>query len=108
MKKEMLLELIGLAIEKNGTESGGDLPFEIGTSYFIRTVTYHMIGTIEEIKGSFLVLSDASWVADSGKFSKAIGDGVLSEVEYVGAMIVNLNSIADAFPWTHKNPTVTK
>ena len=43
MKKEMLLELIGLAIEKNGTEGGGDLPFKIGKSYFIRTITYHMI-----------------------------------------------------------------
>jgi hypothetical protein len=106
MKKETLLELIGLAVGENGKMD--DSPFEIGKSYFIRTVTYHVIGTVESIKGPFLVLSEASWIADSGRFSKAISEGELSEVEYVGEMIVNTSAIADATRWNHKNPKVTK
>ena len=106
MKKETLLELIGLAVDGNGSVS--ELPFEIGKSYFIRTVTYHVIGTVEKISGPFLVLSEASWIADSGRFSKSISEGELSEVEYVGEMIVNISAIADACRWNHKNPKATK
>lgn len=106
MKKETLVELIGMAV--NGGEECSGLPFEIGSSYFIRTVTYHVVGEVKEIKGPFLVLSEASWVADSGRFSKAISEGELSEVEYVGKMIVNTTSISDACEWKHNLPKVTK
>ncbi len=107
MKKELALELLKEVIGQTG-EMSNDLPFEIGNSYFIRTVTYHVVGKVEAIKGAFLELSEASWVADSGRFSKAIGEGELSEVEYVGDMIVNTSSIADACVWRHKLPKVTK
>lgn len=85
-----------------------ELPFEIGKAYFIRTVTYHVLGQVKQISGDFLVLEKASWVADSGRFSLAIGKGELSEVEYIDAAIINTNAIADACPWVHKLPTETK
>lgn len=107
MKKELALELLKEVLGQTG-EMSSELPFEVGKSYFIRTVTYHVVGKVEEIKGQFLGLSEASWVADSGRFSKAIGEGELSEVEYVGDMIVNTSSIADACLWKHKLPKVTK
>lgn len=83
-------------------------PFEIGKSYFIRTVTYHLIGKVKEIKGAFLVLEDASWIADSGRFHKAISEGVLDEVEPVEDAIVNMESITDAFEWKHELPRKAK
>ena len=107
MKTGLIEKLLEKALESEG-ETSSDLPFDIGKSYFIRTVTYHVVGIVEELKGQFLVLSEASWVADSGRFSKAIVEGELSEVEYVGDMIVNTSSIADACVWRHKLPKVTK
>jgi len=79
-------------------------PFAIGKSYFIRTVTYHMVGCVEQKVGDILILKNASWVADSGRFSHAIKKGKLKEVEPVGVAFLNLNSMVDAFPWEHDLP----
>ena len=79
-------------------------PFEIGKAYFLRTVTYHLIGQLKEIKGDFLVLENASWIADSGRFTQAIQEGKLDEVELVGDAFVNITTVTDAFPWTHPLP----
>lgn len=73
----------------------------VGEKLFIRTVTYHLIGKVEKIVGNFFALSEASWVADSGRFMNAIKEGKLDEVEPVGKAFVNINSIVDAFPWKH-------
>ena len=80
----------------------------IGQKLFIRTVTYHCVGKVENISGNLMELSTASWIADSGRFSNAIKDGTLDEVEPVGQMWVNLQSIVDIFPWKHKLPTKQK
>ena len=79
-------------------------PFEIGKAYFLRTVTYHLVGTVKEIKGQFLVLENASWIADSGRFMQAIQEGKLAEVEPVGDAFVNITTVTDAFPWVHPLP----
>ena len=39
--------------------------FTKNKSYFIRTVTYHLVGKVAKIDGNFMMLKDASWVADS-------------------------------------------
>lgn len=83
-------------------------PFEAGEAYFIRTVTYHLVGRVRHVLRDFLVLEDAAWVADSGRFMQAIKDGALNEVEPVGVAFVNLGSITDAFPWRHTLPTGQK
>ncbi len=86
-----------------------DCPFKIGEAYFIRTVTYFATGRIKAIVGNFLVLDDAAWIADTGRFREAIMKGILSEVEPVEVdMFVNLNSITDAFSWKHKLPREQK
>jgi hypothetical protein len=84
------------------------LPFEVGNCYFIRTVTYHLVGRVKAIHGCFIELCDASWVADSGRFSNAIKEGTLDEVEPVGICFVNSESITDVFPWVHKLPIKQK
>lgn len=84
------------------------LPFEVGKSYFIRTVTYHLTGRVKSIIGGFLVLESAAWIADSGRFSTALRTGELSEVEPVGEAIVNTSAVTDAFAWRHTLPVVQK
>jgi len=84
------------------------IPFSVGCKYFFRTVTYHMVGRIHNVVGNFLVLSDASWVADSGRFMSAIKDGILDEVEPVGDAYINIDSVVDVFPWCHSLPDKQK
>lgn len=85
------------------------LPFEVGEKYFIRTVTYHLTGQVKAIVGNFLVLTDAAWIADSGRFMAAIESGTLDEVEPVTCEVfVNTDSICDAFAWRHDLPRVQK
>ena len=112
-KEELLQELAELealenkvsdkksAIEYKKLES----PFKIGSNYFIRTVTYFATGKVKAIVGQFLVLEDAAWIADTGRFMQAIMEGKLNEVEPVSVdMFINLNSITDAFVWVHPLP----
>lgn len=82
-----------------------DCPFLIGKSYFIRSLTYHIVGKVKKISGGFLVLEQASWIADSGRFTQAINKGTLSEVEPVNCnVMVALQNIVDAFEWKHELP----
>lgn len=76
----------------------------IGGKYFFRTVTYHLVGKVENRVGKFLVLSNASWVASSGRFMQALQKGTLDEVEPVGTAWVNLDCVTDFFPWKHALP----
>lgn len=80
----------------------------VGKKLFIRTVTYHSVGKVEKIVGQFIYLTEASWVADSGRFMNAIKDGTLDEVEPVGEMLINLHAIIDIFMWKHALPKEQK
>ena len=65
----------------------------IGEKMFFRTVTYFALGEIKKIVGRFVYLKDASWIADTGKFSSFIKDGIQenSEIEYVKEMFLNMD-----------------
>src|SRR3990167_10706325 len=67
----------------------------IGEKYYFRTVTYHLIGRVKKVIGNILELENASWIADSGRFSNAIKEGVLNEVEPVGRAYINLDTVTD-------------
>ena len=100
MKKELVI-----------TEPEYKTPFEVGKKYFFRTVTFHLLGKVAENKGKFIKLEDASWIADSGRFMQFIKEGKTdrsSEIEPVGKMFINTNSIVDAFPWKFYLPTKQK
>jgi hypothetical protein len=89
--------------------AGKEIPFKVGDAYFFRTVTYHATGRVKAVVGDFLVLDDAAWVADSGRFRDAIMKGILSEVEPVEVdMYLNINSITDAFEWKNALPDKQK
>lgn len=81
-------------------------PWVIGRAYLIRTVTQYLIGVLEDVYPQELVLSDASWVADTGRFAEALSTGSLSEVEPYpdGQVIIGRGSITDAGEWAHDKP----
>jgi hypothetical protein len=74
----------------------------VGSPWFFRTVTYHLIGKVESIIGKFAKLTDAKVVFSSGNLSDALKKGTLSESEDVGVVYVNLDTVTDFFPWKHK------
>lgn len=97
------------ALINDKNETSNEYPFEVGQSYFIRTVTYHCTGKVKKIVGHFLILEDAAWIADSGRFNQAINNGNLNEVEPVEVeMGVSIDSIVDYFIWKHKLPREVK
>jgi hypothetical protein len=55
--------------------------YEVGKNYFIRTVTHHYTGKLVEIYRRELVLIDAAWIADDGRFADAIKSESFAEVE---------------------------
>jgi hypothetical protein len=73
------------------------LPFEVGKSYFIRTVTHYYTGKLSDIVGKFLVLDDCAWIADTGRFMEAVKTGSFSEIEPMGnSVILNSDAVIDA------------
>lgn len=85
------------------------LPYKVGSQVFIRCVTHYQTGRIKEIVGDFLVLEDAAWIADTGRFSDALTSGEFNEVEPIkGLCIVNTGAIVDSFEWEGPLPRIRK
>ena len=101
-------ELIKSQLSESESMDISSLQDLVGQSFFIRTVTYHLTGKVKKIIGNMIILENAAWIADSGRFMNAIKEGKLNEVEPVGDALVNLNAITDMFPWRHKLPMEQK
>lgn len=97
--------------ERNMEQMQTDHPYEIGKNYFIRTVTHHHTGKLVKVTSQELVLVDAAWIADDGRFMNALRKGTLSEVEPFPEgkeVIVGRNAVIDATEWIHPLPRVQK
>lgn len=83
-----------------------DSHWEIGAVYFIRTVTHHLTGRLTRVAPQELVIEDAAWIADDGRFSEAVKDGKFSEVEPFpdGPVIIGRGSLIDARRVTFSAP----
>ncbi len=73
-------------------------PYEIGKPYLIRTVSMIDTGRIVEVTPLEIVLEDAAWIADTGRFSDALKSCNFNEVEPFpdGRVIINRSSVIDA------------
>ena len=84
-------------------------PMKLGQSYFIRTVTMHYTGRLKYLDAHVMVLSDAAWIADSGRFYDALKTGTLNEVEpFPSEVIVSLGGVIDVSEWLHELPRLQK
>jgi hypothetical protein len=84
-------------------------PWCLNKGYLVRTVTTYICGRLVAIYDAELVFEDAAWVADTGRFSDALKNGALSEVEPMpGPVIVARGAIADAGEWNHTLPLARK
>ena len=82
----------------------------VGKKWFFRTVTYHFIGEVVGVFGSFVQLKNASWVAESGRFMDTILKGTLNEVEPIKKVdwYVNMSTVIDFGLWRHSLPKEQK
>lgn len=85
-------------------------PFEIGKNYLVRTVTMINVGKCKGVKGDFLILSDASWIGDTGRFHECLRrPGVFNEVEpFKFDVFISMRNIIDATLWPFMLPTEPK
>lgn len=81
--------------------------YEIGKSYFIRTVTFSYTGRLIDISDHELVFDNAAWIADTGRFADAMRTGEFNEVEpYPDGMTVHISrgAVVDCSDWPHPLP----
>jgi len=91
-------------IEINGSES----VWVTGKNYLIRTVTMIQIGRLVRVTEKELILDNACWVVDTGRFNTALETGKLNEVEmFVKPVIVNRSAIVYATAWICELPKNT-
>ena len=73
-------------------------PYKIGACYLIRTVTMIDVGRLVDVTPLELVLEDAAWIADTGRFAHALRSCEFDEVEPFpdGRVIVGRGALIDA------------
>lgn len=81
----------------------------IGKGVFVRTVTCYYTGRLLAVDENFLLLSEAAWIADTGRFTNALSGGTLNEVEpYPDEVLVNRAQVVDVCEWLHDLPRAQK
>ena len=72
-------------------------PWKVGGKYLIWTVTMALTGQLVEIHDNELVLNDAAWIADTGRFHDNLKSCKFEEVEpFVNPAIIGRRSIIHA------------
>jgi len=72
--------------------------WDIGDIYLIRTVTMIDTGRLVGVTSQELILEDAAWIADTGRFADALKSAQFNEVEPFpdGKVIIGRGSVIDA------------
>lgn len=78
--------------------SADNSAWKLGANYLIRTVTMIDTGRLVAITAQELVLEEAAWISDTGRFADAIANAEFGEVEPFpdGRVIVGRGSVIDA------------
>lgn len=89
-------EFVELAEALRGKKGGN--AWKVGANYLIRTVTMMDTGRLVEVTEHELVLEDAAWIADSGRFADAVEKAEFGEVEPfpAGRVIIGRGAVVDA------------
>ena len=108
ISNETLLQLLQAAISP-ATKTPKPGFFETGKCYFVRSVTCYYTGRCVSWDGQLLILDDAAWIADTGRFADALKSHTFSEVEpYPGRIAIGGGAIVDASEWAGELPREQK
>ena len=97
----LALEALARRTQANDTPPEGQThPYQIGACYLIRTVTLYLTGRVIWVGEHEIQIADPAWIADTGRFNKALASGKVAEVEPgPSPCIVGRGAIVDAWPW---------
>lgn len=86
------------ALLKVAQDSQERHPYKINENYLIRSVTFHYTGRLTSVYNHEIVLEDAAWIADDGRFKDAVEKGTFNEIEPypAGEVIIGRGAITDA------------
>lgn len=78
-----------------------DKVYEVGKMYVVRTVTMIDVGKLVSVSEHELVLEDAAWVADTGRWNNFLEKGQYNEAEPFpdGKVIIGRGAVIDACLW---------
>jgi hypothetical protein len=94
---------------KKTTKVQSKNPIRVGNAVLIRAVTLYYTGRIVEITKDEIVLSDAAWIADTGRFENALRTGIVNECEpFVDPVAVGRGAIVDVTHWKRALPRAVK
>jgi hypothetical protein len=85
------------ASEAVASEASG--PWEVGKIYHVRTVTFAIAGKLAWVGNKELLFSQASWIADSGRFSNYLKGESNERIEvepFPKKVIVGRGAVVDA------------
>jgi hypothetical protein len=78
-----------------------NFPYKVGDNVFIRTVTLYYTGKISQVKGQWITLEDAAWIADTGRFHDFLKTGKCNEYEgFILPVSIPMGSIIDITEWS--------
>lgn len=103
-----VLKLLTYALDQDEPTSTSSMPiWQLGKNYFFRNAPYFYTGRLVMVTENELVITDAAWIAETGRFADALKSGEFSEVEpYPDGVEVVLgrHSLLDAMIWSHPLP----
>jgi hypothetical protein len=74
-------------------------PYTLGKQWFVQTATLYLVGVMKAVTDGELVLDDAAWVADTGRFNEFMKTGTPNELEPCnGPVVINRGAIICAMP----------
>jgi hypothetical protein len=85
------------ASEAVASEEAG--PWKVGAVYHVRTVTFAIAGKLAWVGDKELLFSEASWIADSGRFSDYLNGNADANLEvepFPREVIVGRGAVVDA------------
>jgi len=107
MDQQTALSLIRALLCDNSAMA--ECPWTVGGKYLIRTVTHYWTGQLVAVGQQELILKNAAWIADTGRFHDCATKATFNEIEPVyGNVIIGRASVIDAIVWSHPLPQVQK
>lgn len=89
--------------------NGDPPPMEVGKAYLIRCVTHYQLGRVVSVSPKWVVMDDASWIADTGRFYDFLTKHEANEVEpFPDPVIVSTGAIVDAVRFHGELPRIQK
>ena len=72
-------------------------PWRLGQAYLIRLVTHYWTGRLVSVTQHEIVITEAAWIPDTGRYSTCVTSGTPTEVEPVdGRVILGRGAVVDA------------